>query len=60
MEINEGVLQVQDMNSPDKGIISIAMTLPHIMSKFLGDFLKDHPQIQLKHKQASLSEMKSH
>jgi DNA-binding transcriptional LysR family regulator len=58
LEVNEGVLQVQDMNSPDKGIISIAMTLPHILSKFFGDFLKDHPQVKIKHKQASISEMK--
>ena len=46
------------MNSPDKGIISIAMTLPHILSKFFGNFLKDHPQVKIKHKQASISEMK--
>ncbi|WP_338448290.1 LysR substrate-binding domain-containing protein [Niallia oryzisoli] len=58
LELNEGALQVQDMNSPDKGIISIAMTLPHIMPKFFGDFLKDHPQVKIKHKQASISEMK--
>ncbi|MBB6446208.1 LysR family transcriptional regulator [Bacillus benzoevorans] len=58
LEINEGILQVQELNSPEKGIISIAMTLPHIMAKFLGDFLKDHPQVKIKHKQASISEMK--
>ncbi|MDR7080134.1 DNA-binding transcriptional LysR family regulator [Neobacillus niacini] len=58
LEINEGILQVQDMNSPEKGVISVAMTLPHIMTKFFGDFLKDHPHVRIKHKQASSSEMK--
>ena len=38
LEINEGILQVNDMNSPEKGVISVAMTLPHITPKFLGDF----------------------
>ena len=59
LEINEGILQVNDMNSPEKGVISVAMTLPHITPKFLGDFLKDHPHVRIKQHQASSPEMLS-
>lgn len=59
LEINEGILQVNDMNSPEKGVISVAMTLPHITPKFLGDFLKDHPHVRIKQQQASSPEMLS-
>lgn len=58
LELKEGKSQVQDMNSPNKGIISVAMTLPHVMAQFLGNFLKDHPDVKIKHKQASSFEMK--
>ncbi|MCM3568101.1 LysR family transcriptional regulator [Neobacillus mesonae] len=58
-EVDEGIRQVNDMNSLERGIISLAMTLPHIMPKFLGDFLTNFPDVKIKHYQASSSGMKS-
>lgn len=57
-EVDEGIRQVNDMNSLERGIISVAMTIPHIMTKFLAEFLRDYPNVKIKHYSVSSSEMR--
>lgn len=57
-EVDESVRAIKDMNSLDSGVVAFSMTLPHILPTFLGEFLKNYPNVKIDQNQASSAEMK--
>lgn len=57
-EIEEGQRQIRDMSGLDNGIISVGISLPHILPFLLTDFLKLHPKVEIKQYQIHSKDMR--
>ncbi|WP_019240958.1 MULTISPECIES: LysR family transcriptional regulator [Bacillus] len=57
-ELEEGKRQVQDMAGLDNGIISVSISLPHILPFLLMEFMEDYPNVKIKQLEATSIEMK--
>ncbi|TDF95052.1 LysR family transcriptional regulator [Paenibacillus piri] len=52
LELDEGRREIQDMAGLDRGVVSLAITLPNILPVLLRDFLKLRPDVRIMQRQA--------
>lgn len=57
-ELDEGTRQVQEMAGLYNGIITLSISLPHILPFLLMGFMKDYPNVKIKQFEATTIEMK--
>jgi DNA-binding transcriptional LysR family regulator len=58
MELNEGKRELQDLAGLDRGLVTLAVSIPRILPELLGSFLKEYPQVHFRQRFESTSSMK--